>query len=307
MEASDSRKDSSWGNLLVEMREWLKNPDAFEMPLVTGFSELDRCRTMLTPGNLVVLAGRPSMGKTSLALNIIENVALGGHAATTGRPVGLFSATHSARQVAMRIACGRARVNLFAINQGFVSQINSARLGKALDELELARIHVDDAPLLDVCELRVRAESMCRDHQVELIVVDCLQSLKARDHSGEGRKGELETIPIQLKAMARDLDIPVILLVNIGLGPERRGGEERPQLSDLDEFGPLAQVADVVLFLRRPCRAIDSCERDDRNLAIIEVAKDRYGLSLYEIRMRFDDHVARFSDAGQIPLGLSPW
>lgn len=282
-------------------------PDAVS-GLPTGFANLDRKLKSLRNGEMIVLAARPSMGKTSLAMNIAECVARGKD--IYGRPmkgehnrlhgVGVFSLEMGTDALAMRMLCGMAGVSAFQIDQGLVKpQVVHQMLTRAASELATLPIYVDDSGGLDVMDMRARARRMKKRYNIELIVIDYLQLCNHREFSRQGRQIETSQISGQIKAMAKELNLPVIVLSQFSRAPEQR---EKPKLSDLRDSGAIEQDADVVLLLRRPSmsggggggegrRSID----DDPNLAIIDVAKHRNGPT-GEVKLNFDGTLTRFGD-----------
>jgi replicative DNA helicase len=287
-----------WHELVNEIVATFDNQQKGFLGVPTGFRDLDKNIKGLKPGNMVVLAARPSMGKTSLAMNIVEHVALGkGDAQSRPRPVGVFSVEMSCLDLVKRMICCRAEVSGHAIAEGFISQTNHGRLISAADALSNAPIYIDDSAGLDITELRARARRMKSKHAVELIVIDYLQLLRAPEHSRHGRQVEITYVSAGLKAMAKELGLPVLVLSQLSRAPEARGGEEKPKLSDLRDSGSIEQDADIVMLLRRPCRTASDQERENRTLAIVEIAKNRNGPAMEEIRMEFDDAYTRFRDA----------
>lgn len=287
-----------WKQLVNEIVATFDNQHKGFMGVPTGYRDLDQTIKGMKGGNMVVLAARPSMGKTSLAMNIVENVALGrGDAENRPRAVGVFSVEMSCLDLVKRMICCRAEVSGHMISDGFISQVNHGRLIAAADALSLAPIYIDDSAGLDITELRARARRMKSKHNVELIVIDYLQLLRAPEHSRHGRQVEITYVSAGLKAMAKELGVPVLVLSQLSRAPEARGGEEKPKLSDLRDSGSIEQDADIVMLLRRPCRTTSDPERENRTLAIVEIAKNRNGPAMEEIRMEFDDAFTRFRDA----------
>ena len=273
--------------------------------LPTGFANLDRKLKGLRNGEMIVLAARPSMGKTSLAMNIAECVALGKD--IYGRPmkgdqnrqhpVAVFSLEMSTESLAMRMLCGFAGVPGFQIDQGLVNpkKINQ-QLTRAASDLGKAPIYVDDTGGLDVMDMRARARRMKKRYKIELIVIDYLQLCNCREFAKQGRQIETSQISGQIKAMAKELNLPVIVLSQLSRAPEQRGDKtNNPKLSDLRDSGAIEQDADVALLLRRPCKAHGDPEFDDKRLAIVDVAKHRNGPT-GEVRLDFDDSLTRFGD-----------
>jgi replicative DNA helicase len=265
--------------------------------LSTGFRNLDRVLLGLRGGEMLVLAARPSMGKTSLAMNIAENVALG-HGDPESKPhaVGVFSLEMSAESLVMRMLCCMAEVSGFKLSGGYVKEKPThGKLTNAASRLMKAPIYVDDTGGLDVAELRTRARRMKKKHGIELIVIDYLQMLHARDSAREGRQQETAAISGNLKAMAKELRVPVLVLSQLSRAPEQREKTGKPKLSDLRDSGAIEQDADVVCLLRRPCRYDADPEYEDKALAIIDVAKQRNGPT-GEVRLNFEEDYTRFRD-----------
>ena len=264
----------------------------------TGFSDLDEMLLGMKPGEMIVLAARPSMGKTSLALNIAENVATLHVEDPVARPVAVFSLEMSSDQLVRRMLCSRARVPSHKLSRGYIGEINHAELVKAADALMKSPMYLDDTAGLDAIELWSRARRMKRKYDIQLIVIDYLQMLNYPQFAKEGRQRETAAISGLLKAMAKDLRVPVLVLSQLSRAPETRGSLAIPKLSDLRDSGSIEQDADVVLMLRRPCKYPEDERSDDQSLAIVEVAKNRNGptgsmdLNFSDEYTRFDNRVA---------------
>lgn len=263
----------------------------------TGFRNLDTVLIGLRPAEMIVLAARPSMGKTSLAMNIAEHVALGTNDPDDKeRAVGIFSLEMSYASLVQRMLCCRAEIPGFQLSQGFVSDDFHRRLMQAASVLQKAKIYMDDTGGLDVMELRARARRMKKKYDIELIVIDYLQLLNCREYARQGRQLETSAISSNLKAMAKELNVPVLVLSQLSRAPEQRSGADgRPKLSDLRDSGAIEQDADVVLMLRRPCKYPGSENCDDDRLAIVDVAKQRNGPT-GEVKLNFEDRFTRFRD-----------
>lgn len=271
----------------------------------TGLRNLDKKLRGLRPGELCVLAARPSMGKTSLAMNIAECVALardmqnqkfkGEHDQPS--PVAIFSLEMSQEALALRMLCGMAGVPAFQIDSGIGNpQKVTQQLTRAASDLSKAPIFVDDTGGLDVMELRARARRLRKKHDIQLVVVDYLQLVNCRDMSRQGRQLETAAVSANLKAMAKELKVPVLVLSQLSRAPEQRGDKSaKPKLSDLRDSGAIEQDADVVLLLRRPSRYPGDPEFEDKRLAIVDVAKHRNGPT-GEVRLNFEDSLTRFND-----------
>ncbi len=274
--------------------------------LSTGFRDLDKILLGLQPSEMIILAARPSQGKTSLAMNIAENVACGGNP-TTGygprdrrpRAVAVFSLEMSSEALVRRMLCSRAGVSWQRIVEGYCDKDEQRRLVVAARDLMEAKIHVDDTPGLDAPQLRARARRMRKTHGIDLIVVDYLQMLHYPGFEKEGRQRETQAISGTLKAMAKELRVPVLVLSQLNRQPELRDKSGVPKLSDLRDSGSIEQDADVVMMLRRPIRNKGDPRYGDAEinpgLSIVDVAKQRNG-RVGEIEMHFDDHHTRFGD-----------
>ncbi len=262
----------------------------------TGFASLDAKLLGMRPAEMIVLAARPSMGKTSLAMNIAENVALGkrdpDHLA---HPVGIFSFEMSQEALVMRMLCSHAGVQSFNLARGLLSREAHGQLTQSASLLMQAPVYLDDTGGLDVMELRARARRMHKRFNVKLIVVDYLQLLHSRERSRDGRQIEVAYISNNLKSMAKELSIPVLVLSQLSRAPDQRDKYGKPKLSDLRDSGAIEQDADVVCMLRRPCKYPDDEESADSLLAVVDVAKQRNGPT-GEVRLNFEEEFTRFRD-----------
>ncbi|MGI6495801.1 MAG: replicative DNA helicase [Kiritimatiellia bacterium] len=285
-------------------------PGAFT-GLSTGFRDLDKFLRGLRGGEVIVLAARPSMGKTSLAMNICECVALGqtcmrlpakgDHA--NPKAVAIFSLEMPQEQLAMRMLCSRARISRYQLDSGIAHADKVIRqLSTAANELKAAKLFVDDTAGLDVAELRARARRLCRKHEIRLIMIDYLQLMNCSQMAKQGRQLETAKISSQIKEMAKELKVPVILLSQLSRSADREGSGI-PKLSDLRDSGAIEQDADVVLLLRRPIfmRGGKDAEANalvDPRLAIVDVAKNRNG-PVGEVNLDFDADFTQFSDRAE--------
>jgi replicative DNA helicase len=270
----------------------------------TGFANLDHVLQGMRPSEMIILAARPSMGKTSLAMNIVENVAMGVGGDHAPRAVGVFSLEMSADSLVMRMLCSLAEVSAFKLMGGYLSNRDiHGKLMQAADRLVRAPIYLDDSGGLDVMELRARARRMKKKYNVELIAIDYLQMLHSRDYADQGRQLETASISSNLKAMSKELNIPVLVLSQLSRAPDQRDKTGKPKLSDLRDSGAIEQDADVVCMLRRPCRYDDDPETEDKLLAIVDVAKQRNGPT-GEVRLNFEEDYTRFRDRAHGVDGL---
>lgn len=257
-----------------------KDPDIFQ-GVPTGFKSLDERFAVLQRSNMVVLAGRPSLGKTSLALNIAQYAAV-----KKNIPVGIFSLETSKNQLVHRLLSAEGDIDAWKLNRGKLEDEDLKKLGEALGVLAEAPIFVDDTPALSVMEMRTRARRLQMEHEIQLLIVDYLQL--ARGRNLENRVQEVSEISRSLKNLAKELDIPILALSQLSRAVESRG-EARPQLSDLRESGSIEQDADVVAFLYRD-------DPDDRDNIKFFVAKHRNGPT-GEVPLRFVGERTRFYEA----------
>lgn len=262
--------------------------------VTTGFADVDRMLLGMQPGDLIILAARPSMGKTSLALNVAENVALGARNQPP-KPVAVFSLEMSAESLVRRMVCCHAGVPAQNLSTGNVGKEEHGLLVGAMDVLAKAPIYVDDTAGLEALDLRARARRLKRKFGVEFIVVDYLQLMNFSKFAAEGRQRETAAISQALKGMAKELKVPVLVLSQLSRAPETREKTAVPKLSDLRDSGAIEQDADVVMLLRRPCKYPSDKESGDQRLAIVDVAKHRNGPT-GEVRLDFDDRFTRFSN-----------
>jgi replicative DNA helicase len=261
----------------------------------TGFADIDAKLMGLQGGDIIILAARPSMGKTSLAMNIAEHVALGEGSDRTPRAVGVFSLEMSRESLVRRMICCRAGVSSHLLSRGFISKENHGYLIEAAHSLTKAPIYLDDTAGLTAVELRARARRMKKRFNIELIVIDYLQLMNYPQYAREGRQRETAAISGAMKAMAKELKVPVIVLSQLSRAPETRGALAIPKLSDLRDSGSIEQDADIVALLRRPCKYPDDPNSSDKTLSILDIAKHRNGPT-GEIKLHFEEDYTRFSD-----------
>ena len=235
----------------------------------TGFADFDRLTAGLQPADLIIIAGRPSMGKTALCLNIAQHV--GGQ---VGRPVAIFSLEMSKEQLVMRMLCAEARVNSSSLRTGFLSREDWPRLTKAAGTLSEARIHIDDSPAQSSLDVRAKARRLQAEvGDLALVIVDYLQLMQGRARI-ESRQQEISEITRSLKALAKELNVPVVALSQLSRAVEQRQ-QRRPQLSDLRESGAIEQDADVVVLIYRD--EVYDPESSDKGKAEIIIGKQRNG------------------------------
>jgi replicative DNA helicase len=260
-------------------------------------------------GDLVIIAGRPSMGKSAFALNIAEHVAI-----KEKKAVGVFSIEMSKEQLALRMLCGRAGISQQKLRAGKLRDTEWSRLATIGGVLSEAPIFIDDSPAISSLEIRAKARRLKAQHDLGLIIVDYLQMVHGSGRF-ENRQQEMANISRGLKALAKELEIPVIACSQLSRLVEQRGGEKRPQLSDLRESGAIEQDADVVAFIYRPEHYLTHLERNDpklqevAGLAEIIVAKQRNGPT-GAIKLHFRKEFARFENLEKhrtdVPPGVEP-
>ena len=273
----------------------------------TGFRDLDEKLLGLHPEEMVIIAARPSMGKTSLAMNIVENVALGRNGSQP-RPVGIFSLEMSRESLILRLLGSHARISVHDIARGFLTDKNHRLLASAADIFSKAPIFLDDTGGLDILELRARARRMKKKYDISLFVIDYLQLLHCRERSREGRQNEISSISGSLKNMAKELKVPVLVISQLNRAPEARDREGRPRLADLRDSGSIEQDADAVCLLRLPSKYRDETNDksesvyDEAEEAKIDVAKQRNGPT-GEINLTFLKQIMRFESAAPVSSG----
>ncbi|NVL91136.1 MAG: replicative DNA helicase [Desulfobacterales bacterium] len=254
----------------------------------TGYRRLDEKTSGFQPGDLVVIAGRPSMGKTALALNIAQNAS-----AQAGLPSAVFSLEMSKEQLSLRMLSAEARIDSSRMRGGFLDESDLARINRAAGALYDLPIYIDDSPAISVLEIRAKARRMRMEKGLGLIIVDYLQLMRGRA-SAERRELEISEISRSLKALAKELSIPVVALSQLNRKVEERSNR-RPVLSDLRESGAIEQDADVIIFIYRD--EVYNKEEDNPNkgIAEINVAKQRNGPT-GTVRLAFLDYCTRFGN-----------
>ena len=253
----------------------------------TGFIDLDRMTSGLQSGDLIVVAGRPSMGKTAFSLNIGEQVAI-----ETGLPVAVFSMEMSASQLAMRLLGSVGRLDQHRLRTGRLTDEDWPRLTHAIQRINEAQLYIDETPALSVTELRARARRLARQcSKLGLIVIDYLQ-LMAPTSAGETRATEISEISRGLKALAKELNCPIIALSQLNRSVEQRPNK-RPVMSDLRESGAIEQDADLILFIYRD--QVYNPESPDKGTAEIIVGKQRNG-PIGSLRLTFTGEFTRFDN-----------
>ena len=266
--------------------------------LGTGFADLDRMTDGLHGSEMIVIAARPSMGKTSLAMNIAEHVVL-----EQKLPVGVFSLEMSAESLVLRLMCSIARVNLRSIREGFMSESDFPKLTSAAGRLASAPLYIDDSAGLSILQLRARARRLAQQHGVKLFVVDYLQLLHSTARrSQENRQQEISDISSGIKALAKELKVPVLVLSQLNRELEK-DKSRKPRLSDLRESGAIEQDADVVGLLYKPNAGDDeegaAAEESDGLPVNLLIAKQRNGPT-GDVNLTFLKPYTRFESAAKV-------
>jgi replicative DNA helicase len=253
----------------------------------TGYEDLDKLTAGLQPSDLVIVAGRPSMGKTAFSLNIAAN------AAFAGVGVAVFSLEMAKEQLVLRMLCSEARVNNSKVRSGYLAERDFPKLANAAGRLHESPIYIDDTPAISVLELRAKARRLVRDRtkKVGLIVIDYLQLMRGMG-TASNREQEISEISRSLKALAKELNIPVIAISQLNRRVEDRG-DRRPMMSDLRESGAIEQDADVIMFIYRD--EVYNQNSDKKGIAEIIVAKQRNG-PIDTVQLTFLNEFTRFEN-----------
>ena len=262
--------------------------------LATGFVDLDKMTDGLHGGEMIIIAARPSLGKTSLAMNIAEHVAV-----EQKRPVGVFSMEMSSESLTVRMMCSMARVNLRAIRDGQMSEVDFPKLTSAAGRLQAAPLHIDDMAALSILELRARARRMHQQHKIELFIVDYLQLANAASRGRDAnRQQEIADISGGLKALAKELNVPVIVLSQLNRELEK-DKKRKPRLADIRESGAIEQDADVVGMLYKPNGKDDEDEPEQDGVPVnLLIAKQRNGPT-GDVHLTFLKPYTRFETAAK--------
>jgi replicative DNA helicase len=260
----------------------------------SGFTDLDALTTGLQKSDLIVLAARPSVGKTSLALNIAENAAV-----REKKSVGMFSLEMSKEQLVLRLLSSVANIDSQRLRTGFLEELDFTKIAPAMNALSEAPMYIDDTPNISTMELRTKARRLQAENGLDLVIVDYLQLMQATTQSRDAnRVQEVSEISRGLKALARELSVPVIALSQLSRQPEMRESKE-PRLSDLRESGAIEQDADLVLFLWRDKERASDDQESDGEVINLKLAKHRNGPT-GEVQLWFKKRQTRFvSYAGE--------
>ncbi|MFQ5670206.1 MAG: replicative DNA helicase [Acidobacteriota bacterium] len=256
--------------------------------LSTGFQKIDFLTSGLQPSDLILVAARPSMGKTAFCLNVAQHAVVSG-----GKSVGLFSLEMSQEQLYFRLLASQARVDSHKLRTGRLNKREWEDILQAVDLLNDARLYIDDTAGITALEMRAKARRLAAEHDLDLIIVDYLQLMRGRGRY-ENRNLEISDISRSLKELAKELKVPVVALSQLSRAPEQRGRDRRPQLADLRESGALEQDADLVLFLYRP-EVYDPDNKDLEGQAEAMIGKQRNG-PIGSVKLVFVKKYATFHD-----------
>jgi replicative DNA helicase len=257
----------------------------------TGFADLDEMTRGLQAGDLIIIAARPSMGKTSLVLNIAQHVGL-----QPDMPVGFFSLEMSKESLFLRLLTSEAQIDSHRLMSGAIGQKDYGKISHALETLSATRLFIDDTPNVGVLEMRAKARRLQSEHGLKLLVVDYIQLMTARGRY-ENRTLELASISRSLKGLAKELSVPIVVLSQLSRAPEARS-DHRPQLSDLRESGALEQDADVVILIYREDVYNRDPNHESAGIAELLVAKQRNGPT-GTVKLAFLREQTRFANLAQ--------
>ena len=280
---------------MVAIESLHANPGRLVTGLPTGYARFDEMTSGFQQQDLIILAARPSMGKTSLMTNIAEAIAIPD---SSNQPrcgdrlyrVGVFSLEMSKEQIGLRILSSESGVSSHLIRQGMLSQKNWSELAAAASRIAKGAIHIDDTPGLDPLELRARAKRLQREVGLDVVMIDYLQLMTMRGKV-ESRQQEVSQISRGLKAVAKELNVPVLTLSQLSRRPEQRAGDHRPQLADLRDSGAIEQDADLVAFIYRD--EVYNKDSEDKGIAEIIIAKQRNG-PIGDFKLVFRNDLTKF-------------
>ena len=260
----------------------------------TGFHQLDHLTSGLRNSELIIVAARPGLGKTSLVLNVAQNAAM-----EKEKIVGIFSLEMAAQQLVTRMLCSEARVDSHKVRSGYLSKEDWKRLAKTMSKLARAPIFIDDTPGVSIIEMRSKARRLKAEHGLDLLIVDYLQLMSGTSTSSrvrfENRQQEISAISRALKGLAKELDLPLIAVSQLSRAPEQRRGDHRPQLSDLRESGSIEQDADLVLFLYREGLYKKDENFEDEGIVQLIIGKQRNGPTGV-VKLAFIDQWTKFEN-----------
>jgi len=264
----------------------------------TEFRDFDEMTGGLQPGELIVIAARPSMGKTALALNIARNAAI-----DHGKKVAIFSLEMTKRALALRLLASEASIDFSGFRKGFGRPEDLRKLTQAGGKLADANIWIDDSGLITILEIKAKCRRLASERGLDMVMVDYLQ-LAHGDSKNQRKDLEIAEISHGLKALAKELDIPVIALSQLNRGPEQRDPDKRrPNMGDLRESGAIEQDADVIAFIYRD--EVYNPTEENHGIAELIIAKQRNGPT-GTVKLQFSARYAHFHDLAEVPSGASP-
>jgi replicative DNA helicase len=277
----------------IQQIEVAKDSETKMRGVPSGFTGLDRVTNGFQKSDLIIVASRPGMGKTAFALTLCRNIAVG-----FKKPVAIFSLEMSSIQLVTRLISAETMISSNKLRKGELAGHEWQQLNNKIRPLEDARILIDDTPALTIFELRAKCRRMKAQDDIQMVFVDYLQLMTGPQDNKGNREQEISHISRSLKAMAKELDIPIMALSQLSRAVETRGGTKKPILSDLRESGAIEQDADIVMFIYRPeYYQLDEDEKGNSTagLAIINVAKHRNG-PLADVELRFIQDYAKFTE-----------
>jgi len=283
----------------LEQIEEVKNKEGGISGVPSGFQDLDKITSGWQNSDLIILAGRPGMGKTAFVLSTARNTSV-----KFNKPVAIFSLEMSSVQLVNRLIASESGISSEKLRKGNLENHEWIQLNEKITQLSEAPLFIDDTPALTIFELRAKCRRLKKQHNIELIIIDYLQLMHASNNNKSGnREQEISFISRSLKSIAKELDVPIIALSQLSRAVETRGGDKRPMLSDLRESGAIEQDADIVCFIYRPeyygmTEWSDSKPGEDPDCTgqgEIIIAKHRNG-SLQNIKLRFISKLAKFTD-----------
>jgi replicative DNA helicase len=272
-----------------------KNADAKLRGVPSGYTKLDEITQGWQKSDLIILAARPSMGKTAFALNLARNAAV-----EFNKPIAFFSLEMSSVQLVTRLISTETSLTADKLRSGELAEYEWQQLNTKVTPLTDAPIFIDDTPQLSIFELRAKCRRLKQQHDIQMVFIDYLQLMTAKGDRGLNREQEISTISRSLKSLAKELEIPVLALSQLSRSVEQRPGSKKPILSDLRESGAIEQDADMVMFIYRPEYYKDGVDAEDKpkGYTIIDIAKHRNG-KLGEVELRFVGQYARFEELEQ--------
>jgi len=286
------KMDAIVKDAIAQIEEASKRTDGLS-GVPTGFVALDRLTSGWQPSDMIIVAARPSMGKTAFTLSMARNMSV-----DHKRPVAFFSLEMGAVQLVMRLIIGETGIDSDKVKNGRLEPHEWAQLEMRIKDLTEAPLFIDDTPALSIFEFRSKVRRLKTQHDIQVVIIDYLQLMVGPPETRGNREQEVSVISRSLKAIAKELNIPIIALSQLNRSVETRGGNKRPQLSDLRESGAIEQDADIVSFIHRP-EYYGHTEDEDGNsligIAEIIVAKHRNG-AVDDVRLRFQKEGARFLD-----------